>query len=74
MVEKSLPKCQQILQRHFLRFHRSLFAENFYGLERKFLVEKSFARTLVFGVLLPYLKLKLDRLFEKLRDDQVSQC
>jgi hypothetical protein len=43
-------------------------------LERKFLAEKSLGRTLIFGVLLPYLKLKLDRLFEKLRDDQVTQC
>ena len=67
-----------ILQKHFLKFHNSLFAENFYGLERKLKNTNSVTLTLLCNVLLPYLKLKCDRLFEKfgneILDSKLKKC
>ena len=67
-----------ILQKHFLKFHNSLFAENFYGLDRKLKNTNSVTLTLLCNVLLPYLKLKCDRLFEKfgneILDSKLKKC
>ena len=60
-----------ILQRHYLEFYQSCFAESFYGLERKFEQNsdkrRSIRRSLILAVFVPYAKLKCDRIFEKIR-------
>ena len=63
-----------ILQRHYLEFYQSCFAENFYGLERKFEQNsdkrRSIRRSLILAVFVPYAKLKCDRMFEKIRTEK----
>jgi hypothetical protein len=60
-----------VVERHFLSHFGSSFAENFYALERIFPravgLREQVTRSLLACVLLPYLKQKCDRLFEKLR-------
>ena len=65
---------QILLQQHQLRHHRALFEEHFYGLERDCdgRTERRIARALIFSVLAPYLKAKLDNIFEKAREDEVD--
>ena len=66
---------QILLQQHQLKHHRALFEEHFYGLERECAggtERRIIARALIFSVLAPYLKAKLDNIFEKAREDEVD--
>ena len=65
---------QILLQQHQLRHHRALFEEHFYGLERQGDggTEMRMAQSLIFSVLAPYMKAKLDKIFERAREDEVD--
>ena len=56
-----------VLQLYHLRDHRALFSEHFYGLER---TKVANTLSLAFEVIVPYVKRKLDRLFEEIRDEE----
>jgi len=54
------------LSKHFLKHFGGLFTEYFYGLIRKDTSPQSrVSKSLLVHVLLPYLRLKLERLYEK---------
>lgn len=73
-----------LIQNHYLRKFGGTFSENFYGLKRcvanKNVVDeqtgsmsqKERFRSLLSVSVVPYCKLKLDELFEKLRDDNLN--
>ena len=67
---------QILLQQHQLRHHHALFEEHFYGLKRasdgRWRTERRMARALIFSLIAPYLKTKMDNLFEKAREDEVD--
>ena len=70
-----------LLQRHYLTAYNALFSENFYGLERMKSLPKmeepvgrnvDILRTLLICVVVPYVKGKLDGIFEKLREEEAD--
>lgn len=50
----------------YLKVYDSLFSEHFYGLKRHSLTNKKRILSVVFSIIFPYLKAKLDNLFERL--------
>jgi len=62
------------LQLHYLKLLSASFSENFYGLERKTEEHNSPAnlKAYICLVLIPYFDSKLQRLFNKLREDQMD--
>jgi len=64
------------LEHHYLKHFQSSFAENFYGIGRTFDPEVGskarLLKSLLTIVILPYIKHKCDRLFEKYRSETCS--
>uniref|UniRef100_A0A915K8W0 Pex N-terminal domain-containing protein n=1 Tax=Romanomermis culicivorax TaxID=13658 RepID=A0A915K8W0_ROMCU len=65
-----------LLQNYFLKNYSASFSENFYGLKRVLVrsranicLLKSRIRSLCFLVVIPYIKSKLDKYFDKLNED-----
>eukprot|EP00094_Tigriopus_californicus_P010714 TCALIF_10333-PA protein Name:"Similar to Pex12 Peroxisome assembly protein 12 (Mus musculus)" AED:0.36 eAED:0.36 QI:0/0/0/0.66/1/1/3/0/288 len=58
------------LESYYLKTYNALFSEHFYGLTRSFKSNQRhpILRSLLFSVILPYVKRKLDRVFESLRE------
>ena len=65
---------QILLQQHQLRRHGALFEEHFYGLERAGVSAsgRRIIRSLVFSVIVPYAKAKMDKVFERAREDEAD--
>jgi hypothetical protein len=58
-----------ILQWFYLHFHSALVGEHLYGLKR---TANHRLRSLIFSVFLPYVKLKLDSLYEQIRTNNAA--
>uniref|UniRef100_A0A8C5N355 Peroxisome assembly protein 12 n=1 Tax=Leptobrachium leishanense TaxID=445787 RepID=A0A8C5N355_9ANUR len=68
-----------LLQQHYLSWARASFSENFYGLKRmtegstgvlRPLARKAYWKSLLLLVLVPYLRMKLEKLVSRLREDE----
>ncbi|XP_053560819.1 peroxisome assembly protein 12 [Bombina bombina] len=68
-----------LLQQHYLSWASASFSENFYGLKRmalgstgkqRHLPRNKYWRSLLLLVLVPYLRVKLEKLVKKLREEQ----
>lgn len=64
------------LESYYLKTYNALFSEHFYGLTRSFesvsRKQNPILRSLLFSVILPYVKCKLDRAFESLREAEAD--
>ena len=66
---------QILLQQHQLRHHGALFEEHFYGLERAGVSvsrRRRIIRSLIFSVIAPYAKAKMDKVFERAREAEAD--
>jgi len=74
LQDELLLLANSVLQLHYLKVYNASFTENFYGLERvsesreKLQIRPSFLCV----VLIPYLRRKLETLFQKSRDDKAD--